>query len=91
MVLVARHGDATNLLLDVLSVGLFYVLVFRNLSRDLALARTILIVLTAVLSIYWLSNITQGYWLFAAIESINLLLALWMIYEVTAMVGARKL
>ena len=41
--------------------------------------------------IYWLSNITQGYWLFAAIESINLLLALWMIYEVTAMVGARKL
>jgi hypothetical protein len=88
--LVALH-DTIDLLLAVLGAGLFYVLVFRNLTRDLAMARTILIVLTAILSISWLSVTIQGLWLFAATESINLLLQLWMIYEVSAIIGERKL
>jgi len=67
------------------------VLVFRNLIRDLATARIILIVLTSVLGVSWLSVITQGLWLFVATESINLLLSLWMIYEINAMIGERKL
>jgi hypothetical protein len=89
--LVADSADPANFLLDVFFVGFFYVLVFRNLTRDLATARTILIVFTALLGIYWLTNITHEYWLLAATESINLLLALWMLYEVSAMIEERKL
>ena len=59
------------------------VLVFRNLTRDLAIARIILIVLTSVLGVSWLSVITQGLWLFVATESINLLLSLWIITRST--------
>lgn len=54
-------------------------------------ARTIMVVLTSVLSVSWLSVITQGLWLFVATESVNLLLSLWMIYEINAMIGERKL
>ena len=90
VLLVALH-DTIDLLLDVVGAGSFYVLVFRNLTRDLAIARIILIVLTSVLGVSWLSVITQGLWLFVATESINLLLSLWMIYEINAMIGERKL
>jgi TIR domain len=86
--LVMLH-DAIDLLLAVVCTALFYVLVFRNLTRDLVMARTILIVLTAVLAVSWLNVTTQGIWLFTATEGINLMLALWMIYEINAMIGKR--
>jgi hypothetical protein len=55
------------------------------------MARTMMIVLTALLSISWLGVTTQGLWLFATTESINLLLSLWIIYEISAMIRQRKL
>jgi len=91
LVLLVAMRDTIDLLLDVFGAGLFYVLVFRNLTRDLAMARTIMIVLTALLGISWLSVTIQGLWPFAATEGINLLLSLWIIYEVNAMIGERKL
>lgn len=91
LVLLVALRDTIDLLLAIVGAGVFYVLVFRNLTRDLAMARTIMIVLTAILSVSWLSVITQGLWLFVATTSINLLLSLWMIYEINAMIGERKL
>jgi hypothetical protein len=91
LVLLVALRDTIDLLLAIVGAGVFYVLVFRNLTRDLAMARTIMIVLTAILSVSWLSVLTQGLWLFVATTSINLLLSLWMIYEINAMIGERKL
>jgi hypothetical protein len=91
LVLVVAMHDTIDLLLNVAGAGLFYVLVFRNLTRDLAMARTMMIVLTALLSISWLGVTTQGLWLFVTTESINLLLSLWIIYEISAMIRQRKL
>jgi len=91
LVALVAMRDTIGTLLAVAGAGLFYALVFRNLTRDLAMARTVLVVLTAVLGISWLSVTTQGIWLFVATESTNLLLSLWMIYEITAMIEERKL
>jgi hypothetical protein len=90
LVVQVATRDTIDLLFNVLGAGLFYVLVFRNLTRDLAMARTILIILTAILSIFWLSATIQGLWLFTATAGINLLFALWIIYEIGAMMGERK-
>src|SRR5205085_5856657 len=51
LLLVALH-DTFNLLLAILGTTLFYVLVFRNLTRDLVMARTMLIVLIGLAAIY---------------------------------------
>ena len=82
-------NDTFGLLLNVLGAGVFYVLVFRNLTRDLAMARTILIVLTGLLAVGLLSIATRGIWLFVPSGSVNLALALWMIYEISAMMSGK--
>ena len=92
LVVQIAYRDTLGLLGNVLGAGFFYVLVFRNLTRDLAMARTVMIVLTAVLGMFWLSVLTvPRLWLFAVTDGINLLLALWIIYEVSAMIEERKL
>ena len=56
LLLVALH-DTFNLLLALLGTTLFYVLVFRNLTRDLVMARTILIVLIGLAAIYLVGEV----------------------------------
>ena len=88
LLLVALH-DTFNLLLALLGTTLFYVLVFRNLTRDLVMARTILIVLIGLAAIYLVGEVMQSLWLFAAIGSTNMIFTLWMLYEVNAMIAEK--
>jgi hypothetical protein len=88
VLLVALH-DTFNLLLAILGTTLFYVLVFRNLTRDLVMARTMLIVLIGLAAIYLIGEVMASLWLFAAIGSTNLIFTLWMLYEVNAMIAEK--
>jgi hypothetical protein len=88
LMLVALH-DTVDLLLAVVGAVVFYVLVFRNLTRDLTMARTMNIVGTALLGIYWVSVMTIGNLFFMTTEGINLIFSTWLIYEINQLIAAK--
>jgi TIR domain len=86
--LILLH-DTISLTLNVISAVVFYVLVFRNLTRDLSMARTMLIVLTVLVAVYIVAAAMQQVWLFAVLGFADLIFACWMIYEINAMMGEK--
>ncbi len=89
LALVALH-DTVNLLLAVVGAATFYVLVFRNLTRDITMARTVNIVCTALLGVSLISVVNMGNLFFTTTEGINMIFSSWLMYEINVLYNEKN-
>ena len=89
--------DTASLLAAVGGTAFCYLFVYRNISRDLATARLVLLILTGILGYFLLSNLQVGLanprspiWFFVIIEGIDMAVCLFVLYHLQSAIGAAQ-
>lgn len=86
--------DTTSLLAAVGGTAFCYTFVYRNIPRDLATARLVLLILTGILGYFLLSNLQVGLanthspiWIYVIIEAIDMAVCLFVLYHLQSVIG----
>ena len=89
--------DTASLLAAVGGTAFCYLFVYRNISRDLATARLVLLILTGILGYFLLSNLQVGLanphspiWIYVIIEGIDMAVCLFVLYHLQSAIGAAQ-
>ena len=83
--LAALSRDTPDLLLSIGGMALFYLLVYRNISDDLATANLVAIIMMGVLCYFLLLNLMSSIWVYVAIEGLDTIVSLYTIYQLVAL------
>jgi len=89
--------DTASLLAAVGGTAFCYLFVYRNIPRDLATARLVLLILTGILGYFLLSNLQVGLanprspiWIYVIIEGIDMAVCLFVLYHLQSAIGAAQ-
>ena len=89
--------DTASLLAAVGGTAFCYLFVYRNISRDLATARLVLLILTGILGYFLLSNLQVGLanphspiWIYVIIEAVDMAVCLFVLYHLQSAIGAAQ-
>ena len=83
--LAALSRDTPSLLLCVGGMALFYFVVYWNIPDDLATANLVAIIMMGVGCYFLLLNLISSIWVYVAIEGVDTIVSLYMIYQLFAL------
>jgi hypothetical protein len=89
--------DTMSLLATVGGTAFCYTFVYRNIPRDLAAARLVLLILTGILGYFLLSNLQVGLanthspiWIYVIIEAVDMAVCLFVLYHLQSAISAAQ-